>query len=305
MGRSHREAARRLYEIAETQQGFFTTKQAEAAGFAGNTHPYHLQVGDWVREYRGIYRLVQFPPAEHPDLVLWSLWSKNRKQETEGVYSHQTALSVHGLSDANPSKLHMTVPTRFSRSSEIPGVLVLHYADIAASDVATVQGYKCTRPLRTILDLAEEETVGRSFIRQALRQALQRGLITREQMRSAQLAGPGRKIIAQGGESIESIISDPDELRQVAKRVVWFKPPEETLKEPTLFLAHLMMYGTLADVGIAMQYYSDEDFDAVLSDPPAGVFDLNAWNYWNLRYHHEPVPPLPSRHPPSSDDQRV
>src|ERR1035441_2457066 len=57
MPRCHREAQRRLFEIAEAQQGFFTTKQAKAAGFAENTHSYHVKVGNWIREYRGIYRL--------------------------------------------------------------------------------------------------------------------------------------------------------------------------------------------------------------------------------------------------------
>jgi hypothetical protein len=33
---SYREAARRLFETAEQQQGFFTAKQAKAAGFAEN-----------------------------------------------------------------------------------------------------------------------------------------------------------------------------------------------------------------------------------------------------------------------------
>ena len=196
MAQSHREASRQLYETAEAQQGFFTTKQAKAAGFAENTHPYHVQVGNWVREHRGIYRLAQFPPADRPDLVLWSLWSKNRNQETEGIYSHQTALSLHDLSDLNPFQLHMTVPTHFRRNSEIPGILVLHYADLPADDVETAQGFKFTRPLRTILDLVEADTVEHRFIRQALRQALQRGLITRHQIRTAQIAEPGRKLFA-------------------------------------------------------------------------------------------------------------
>ncbi len=73
MAQSHREASRRLFEIAEQQQGFFTTKQAKAAGFAENTHPYHVQVGNWIREHRGIYRLALFPMADRPDLVLWAL----------------------------------------------------------------------------------------------------------------------------------------------------------------------------------------------------------------------------------------
>lgn len=81
MAQSHREASRRLFEFAEQQQGFFTTKQAKAAGFAENTHPYHVQAGNWIREHRGIYRLALFPAADRPDLVLWALWSRNRNEE--------------------------------------------------------------------------------------------------------------------------------------------------------------------------------------------------------------------------------
>ena len=62
----------------------------------------------------------------------------------------------------------MTVPTEFRRNSEIPGILVLHYADLPVSDVQTAQGFKFTRPLRAILDLLEAGTVERNFIRQAL-----------------------------------------------------------------------------------------------------------------------------------------
>ena len=146
MAQSHREASRQLFEFAEQQQGFFTTKQAKAAGFAENTHPYHVQVGNWIREHRGIYRLALFPAADRPDLVLWALWSRNRNEEVEGAYSHHTALSLYDLSDLNPAKLHMTVPTDF---------------------------------------------------RQALRQAVDRGLITRQQIRNTQMSGPARKIVEE------------------------------------------------------------------------------------------------------------
>jgi len=195
MAQSHREAARRLFEFAERQQGFFTAKQARAAGFAQNTHPYHVQAGNWIREHRGIYRLALFPAADRPDLVLWALWSRNRNEEVEGVYSHHTALSLYDLSDLNPAKLHMTVPTGFRRNSDIPGILVLHYFDLPATDVQTAQGFKFTRPLRTILDLIEVGTVEPNFIRQALRQAVDRGLITRQQIRNAQMSGPARKTV--------------------------------------------------------------------------------------------------------------
>jgi predicted transcriptional regulator of viral defense system len=81
-----------------------------------------VKVGNWIREYRGIYRLALFPMAEHPDLVKWALWSRNRNEAPEGVYSHRTALSLYELSDLNPAKLHMTVPAHFRRNSEIPGL---------------------------------------------------------------------------------------------------------------------------------------------------------------------------------------
>src|SRR6266446_2331803 len=89
MRKERKEAAKRLYEIAEGQQGFFTTKQAKAARFAENTHPYHVQAGNWIREHRGIYRLASFPRGECPDLMIWSLWSRNRGELAQGVYSHQ------------------------------------------------------------------------------------------------------------------------------------------------------------------------------------------------------------------------
>jgi predicted transcriptional regulator of viral defense system len=197
MARSHRDASRRLYEVAEAQQGFFTAKQARAAGFAENTHPYHVRTGNWIREHRGIYRLALFPATEHPDLVCWALWSRNRDEEIQGTYSHQTALSLYDLSDLNPAKLHMTVPRGFRRSSEVPLVLVLHYADLPKTDVETAQGFKFTRPLRSIFDLLEADTVPRSFLRQALRQALDRGLITRHEIRSIKPAERARKLLQE------------------------------------------------------------------------------------------------------------
>jgi hypothetical protein len=187
-------AHRRLYEIVESQQGFFTTKQAKAAGFAENTHPYHVRAGNWIREYRGIYRLALFPPTEHPDLVLWALWSRNRTEEIEGVYSHSTALSLWELSDLNPARLHMTVPRHFRRNSEIPGILVLHRADVRPGDVETTRGFKFTRPLRSILDLINADFVSKDILKQAISQALERGLITRRQIGTTHMSDAAKRL---------------------------------------------------------------------------------------------------------------
>jgi predicted transcriptional regulator of viral defense system len=184
MAGPYKETARRLYETAQSQQGFFTTKQATRAGFAEKTHSYHVKVGNWIRKHRGIYRLADFPTSERPDLMLWYLWSQNRQEVPEGAYSHDTALSLHELSDIMPSKLHMTVPKHFRRNSRIPEVLILHRADLAEGDVQEMYGMRVTRPLRTILDLLEAGRVDRTLVRQAIDEAMRRGLVSRNQVDS-------------------------------------------------------------------------------------------------------------------------
>ena len=88
---------------------------------------------------------------------------------------------------------------------------------------------------------------------------------------------------------------NPSDLQMVARRVVWFKKPEDALRDAKLFLAHVMTYGTLTDIATTLRYFSESDFEAVLDDPPPGVFDRRSWTYWNVRYRHDPVPALPTR----------
>ena len=131
-----------------------------------------------MRVERGIYRLARFPQSAEEQLVIYALWSRNRAGEPEGVYSHQTALSIHELSDVNPAKLHMTVPAAFRRRAKTPKILVLHRASLDEKDVEQRQGFAVTRPLRAIADVAGAESVSRDIIEQALTEGRQRGLIT-------------------------------------------------------------------------------------------------------------------------------
>ena len=121
-------ALRNLYETAQAQGGFFTARQARDAGYDDGVHLYQVRSGHWVREARGVYRLARFPQSAEEQMVICSLWTRNRAGEPQGVYSHQTALSINDLSDVNPAKLYMTVPPTFRRSGPIPKSLVLHRA---------------------------------------------------------------------------------------------------------------------------------------------------------------------------------
>ena len=178
MSSAAKTAADVLFAIAEGQQGYFTAKQATAAGYQLGSQAHHAKSGNWVRVERGIYRLARFPQSSEEQLVIYALWSRNLAGETEGVYSHQTALSIHELSDVNPAKLHMTVPAAFRRRAKTPKVLVLHRSTLDKKDVEQRQGFAVTRPLRTISDLAAVESVARDIVEQALKEGRQRGLIT-------------------------------------------------------------------------------------------------------------------------------
>src|SRR4029077_8757702 len=81
-----KEVERRLHEVAQSQQGFFTTKQAVRAGFRGEDALLSREPGNWIREHRGICRLADFPAAERPDLMLLDLWSQNQQEVPEGTY---------------------------------------------------------------------------------------------------------------------------------------------------------------------------------------------------------------------------
>jgi predicted transcriptional regulator of viral defense system len=178
MRRQAKTAPDALFEIIEQQQGYFTAKQAAEAGYQLGSQAHHVKSGNWARVERGIYRLVRFPQSDEEQLVIYSLWSRNRTGETKGVYSHQTALSIHELSDVNPTKLHMTVPATFRRRAKPPKILVLHRANLPEKDVEQRQGFAVTRPLRTIADLAATESVSQDIVEQALSEGRQRGLIT-------------------------------------------------------------------------------------------------------------------------------
>lgn len=173
--------ANRLYQVAEGQQGYFTAGQAVACGYPTANHGRQCRSGAWSREARAIYRLTRFPAAPDGLYVLWSLWSRNIAGEPQGVYSHQTALSIFELSDLMPSRLHMTVPPGFRRKAPIPASLVLHTAALAPDEVEARQGYRVTRPLRAVADLLRDGTEDLAHLRAALRQALDRGLIARSE----------------------------------------------------------------------------------------------------------------------------
>jgi predicted transcriptional regulator of viral defense system len=167
----------RLYEEASAQDGYFTTRQAADSGYSTQLLAKHVRAGRIRRVRRGIYRLVHFPAGEHEDLVIAWLWS-----EQAGVVSHQTALALHGLSDALPSHVHLTLPADWcARRLRVPDGIVLHHADVTPEDRAWFGAVPTTSVARSLNDCAHAG-LAPDLLRQAAGQALRRGLARRDEL---------------------------------------------------------------------------------------------------------------------------
>jgi hypothetical protein len=75
-----------------------------------------------------------------------------------------------------PSKLHMTVPTKFRRMAETPSILALHYDDLSRNQIEEREGYRVTRPILAIVDVSHD--VSAEILSQAFTEARTRGIIT-------------------------------------------------------------------------------------------------------------------------------
>lgn len=178
--RDPRTALRTLYRIATGQGGYFTSKQAASAGYGKRHVAYHLKVGNFERAGHGLYRLPTVPLSEHDDLIRASLWSRGRDDVPQAVVSHETALALHELSDLLPGKIHLTVPRSFRKRP--PRTVVLHARPIAPADSEAWTGFRATTPLRTLADAAADGGVPNDELRQAVKDALARGLVRRSSM---------------------------------------------------------------------------------------------------------------------------
>jgi predicted transcriptional regulator of viral defense system len=179
-----------LFEVAAAQAGYFTLAEARVAGFSPQLIQFYLRDNRVERAGRGIFRLKRFPTVfDHEDLVPLWLWSAR-----EGVFSHQTALMIHELSDALPAKHHMTVPTTWhARRLRPPPSLILHYANIPDEMRAWSGPVPVTTPLRTLEDAAAG-ALDETWISQALEQGVSRRLFSRRKAREAVARGRKRSV---------------------------------------------------------------------------------------------------------------
>src|SRR4030095_822047 len=171
---SRTEKSHHLFEVAESQSGYFTSADAKRLGYDYPHQYFHVKQGNWVRVDHGIYRLKKFPAAQHEDLMRWWLWSHKK-----AVLSHETAAALYDLGDLLPSKIHLTVPPGFRKRPT--KTLILHKANLRKSEIALREDLPVTTPLRTVLDLARTQ-LDNERLSAVTQGAIQKGLLLRREL---------------------------------------------------------------------------------------------------------------------------
>ncbi len=187
-----------LFDLASQQGGYFTAAQAHGAGLSGYLLRYHVRRRRYFRARRGLYRLRHYPrsPTEH----IIEAWLA---AGSDAVVSHNSALSLHDLSDVVPARVHLTVPRsqRWQVKQAKARGVQLHTVEepLRPEEIVIRQGIRVTSPVRTIVDAAQVGTAPEQVIL-AIRQALQRGLTTPRALRvqAARASQRARALIERG-----------------------------------------------------------------------------------------------------------
>jgi predicted transcriptional regulator of viral defense system len=162
-----------LYEIAEPHAGYFTAAQAVGAGVSRRALSGRTKAGDIDQVRHGLYRLRRFPSHPFEDVIATCLWVG-----PDSAASHETALAVHGVSDAMPTSIHVTVPRLFRGKQN--GVII-HRASLPEDERQVRDSVPVTTLARTLQDVAE--TSDPYLVEQAVKHAVSRGALSQRQLR--------------------------------------------------------------------------------------------------------------------------
>jgi hypothetical protein len=88
------------------------------------------------------------------------------------------------------------------------------------------------------------------------------------------------------------------DLLPLARKYIWWQPPESAIRDRQRLIAQVMNIGTHADVEALRAGLGDETFVQALRMARAGEFSDRSWHYWHLVLglaRHHAVPALPER----------
>jgi predicted transcriptional regulator of viral defense system len=110
------------------------------------------------------------------------LWAQASRGPGRVALSHETALVVYGISDANPARVHLTVPKTARFRREKPKGVALHSTELAEGDIQFIEALPVTTIPKTISDLVEAGARA-DLVGQAISDAKREGFIDEREAR--------------------------------------------------------------------------------------------------------------------------
>ena len=147
---SHNEP-RACVELARSQDGVISRKQALGSGMSADAIDGLLRTGRWQTLRRGVYLVFTGNPSRNA-----SLWAALRQAGSDAVLSHETAAELCKLTDGRSSSIHITIGDR-RRISRPPGVVIHHSNRLIYAVHPSLQPPR-TRIEETVLDLVDAAT---------------------------------------------------------------------------------------------------------------------------------------------------
>lgn len=90
-------------------------------------------------------------------------------------------------------------------------------------------------------------------------------------------------------------------IRDLARKYIWWKTPDEAMNEPKRVIAQVMNIGDYDDVQAMAHEVGDDTLRLVLTNAEIGQFNARSWAYWHYRLGLgtlDHLPPMPKRHLP-------
>lgn len=138
-----------LLSTAGAQHGYFTTEQAAEHGISRRALTWRAQNGSAERIAYGLYRLRHWPIGADDELYALQALAPF------GTFSHDTALTLLGLTDIIPSTIHFTIPET-SRLRKRPGVTLHRSRHGAMTERTFRNGLWLSTARRALLDAARD-----------------------------------------------------------------------------------------------------------------------------------------------------
>lgn len=81
--------------------------------------------------------------------------------------------------------------------------------------------------------------------------------------------------------AVPSAATDTD-LTAIARRTIWFEPPEQALADRLRFLAYAFRYASAEDMATLRSAWGDGTLRDALDRAPPGIIDARSRAYWEL-----------------------